>query len=166
MSFKQALKKLEESSEFQAFKKKNKKAFLFSAFFILNPEFEAEIQQFNYMIGKEKAMVLTINEKEGRIDMKTDKLEPHDTITEINPNIKLDIKDLTAIIKKETKSDASKVKISKIIAILQKIQGQQIWNLTCMLSNLQILTLHVDCFSAKVLESKSRSVFDIISIKK
>ena len=164
MSFKQALKKLEESSEFQAFKKKNKKAFLFSAFFILNPNLDLETQQFDYFLSQKKVATFLINEK---IEHKIDNFNPQNKITKIDENIKADIEDIRHVINDELRKKWPQgVEVNKVIAILQKIDGKQMWNITCLLGSMKLLKIHVDCFNGKVLKSEEASIFDMIKIKK
>ncbi|MCX8193902.1 MAG: hypothetical protein N3G19_00875 [Candidatus Pacearchaeota archaeon] len=163
MSFQDSLKKLKASKEFKKFKNKFKNSFLFSAFFILGPSLEIETQQFDYFLTKKKAATFTVNDK---IELKTDNFNPKDKVTALDENIEIDIDKLKEIIKKEiTKRNLIDFDINKIIMILQKIDGKQLWNITCMLSSLKLLKLHVDCFNGKVLKNEEANVFDFLQIK-
>lgn len=164
MSFQESLKKLKTSKEFKKFKEKNKKSFLFSAFFILDSNLDIETQQLDYFLTNKKVAIFIINDK---IKYKTDDFSPSDKITALDENIKVDINELKEIIKKEIeKKSLQAFDINKAIVVLQKIKGKQLWNVTCILSNLKILKMHIDCFNGKVLESKETSVFNFISVKK
>lgn len=164
MSFKDSLKKLKASKEFKKFKAKNKSAFLFSAFFVLNSQLELETQQIDYFLTRKRVATFLINDK---IEFKTDEFNPKGKITAINENIKIDIDDLKKIIENEiNKKSLANFGINKIIVVLQKINNKQMWNVTCLLSSLKMLRLHINCFNGKILESKEASVFDFISVKK
>lgn len=166
MSFKDSLKKLRASKEFKQFKEKNKNAFLFSAFFVLNSALELETRQIDYFLSEKKAATFTISEDE-KIELKIDEINPKSALSALDENIKIDVDKLKDIIDKEMKKKAlTEFGINKIIIVLQKIQEKQIWNVTCLLSSLKMLRLHVDCFNGKILESKEASVFDFISVKK
>lgn len=164
MSFQEALKKLQASNEFKSFMKKNKKSFLFSAFFVLNTKFEVEKQQLDYFLDEKKAATFSVNDE---ISLKTDEFHPTVRITPLDEKIKIDIDKLQGIIKKELeKKSLLGFEIGKIIAILQKINNVQMWNITCMMSSLKILKLHIDCFNGKIISSEEANVFDFLQIKK
>jgi hypothetical protein len=164
MSFKEGLKKLRESREFKDFKAKNKKSFLFSAFFILNPNLDLETQQFDYFLSQKKVATFLINEK---IEHKIDEFNPQSKITALDENIKVDVEDLRHTINNELRKKWPQgAEVNKIIAILQKIDNKQIWNITCLLGNMKLLKIHINCFDGKVLESEEASIFDMIKIKK
>ncbi|MEM4214802.1 MAG: hypothetical protein QW484_00330 [Candidatus Pacearchaeota archaeon] len=164
MSFQDSLKKLKDSKEFKKFKAKNKKSFLFSAFFVMNSQFELETQQFDFYLTNKKAATFSINDE---IEFKTDEFNPKSKIISLNENIKIDIDKLKEIINKEIKrKNLIDYDINKIILILQKINNEQLWNITCILSNFKILKLHIDCFTGKILESKEADIFDFIQIKR
>lgn len=164
MSFQESLKKLQTSKEFKKFKAKFKSSFLFSAFFILDSNLDIETQQLDYFLTNKKVATFIIDDK---IEFKTDDFNPQSKITALDENIKVDIDKLKEIIRKEIeKKSLQAFDINKVIAILQKIKGKQLWNVTCMLSSLKILKMHIDCFNGRVLESKESSVFDFIQINK
>ena len=164
MSFKQLLNKLKKSQTFKQFKQKNKKAFLFSAFFVLTPEFSIENQQIDFFIPEKKVVTFFIEDK--KIKQKTEDFEPKGKITKLNENIKIDISNVVEIIKKEIKKQKLEAfKVNKVIAILQKHKNEQIWNITCLFSSFKILRLHIDSLSGNILENKQENMFDFIQVK-
>ena len=166
MSFHQALKELKSSKEFKKFRSNHKNAFLFSAFFILTPEFSIETQQIDYyMPDKKKVETFKINNK---INHKQDefKFKPKGKLTSLNENIKIDVKEIQEIIKNELKKEKLTLyTVNKVIAILQTQKNKQIWNITCLLSGFKMLRLHIDCFTGEILESHQASMLDFIQIK-
>lgn len=164
MSFQQALKKLKTSQEFKKFKAKNKNSFLFSAFFILDSKLELESQQLDYLLGKSKVATFLINDK---IEQKTDEINPTNKLSALDENIKIDLDKVKMLIEKEIKKKSlTGFDINKVFVVLQKINEKQLWNVTCLMSSLKLLRIHIDCFSGKILESKEASVSDFISFKK
>lgn len=164
MSFKEALKKLRDSKEFKDFMKKNKKSFLFSAFFVLDPEFKVETQQIDYYIDDQSAATFAIKEC---VELKIDEFHPTSKITTLDESIKIDEEKLHNIIKKELeKTFHGGFKLSKTIAILQKLNCVQMWNVTCLTDSLKILRIRIDCFSGKVIESAEAKISDYIQMNK
>ena len=102
--FKQLLKKVQSSQEFKDFKSKHKNTFLFSAFFILNPELEVETEQLDYAIDNknEKAATFIIdNVNNSKIKFKIDELEPKSHIIKIDHKIKVDVDDVVKTIRNQ-----------------------------------------------------------------
>lgn len=159
MSFKELLKRVKSSRVFKEFISKNKKAFVFSAFFILLPDFSAEKQQIDFYVpDKKRAVTFFIEEKkeaekkgvgekkerggkkeEGEkkergekneaekkeideiVNYKQEDFYPKNKLSELNVNIKIDIKEIEKIAKKEIEEQKLDISnINKIIAIIQK----------------------------------------------
>ena len=96
MSFKQVISKIKESQEFKTFKEKHKDAFLFSAFFTLNPELALETKQVDFYI-KEKGKVETFMiDDEDKIKHKMDefKTKTGKDVVRLNEDIKIDVDNL------------------------------------------------------------------------
>lgn len=161
MSFHSALAAVQESKEYKEFKKKNKGAILFSAFFTLNPEFELETQQIDYFIPKIKKIRTFFVNADGTINSKQDELqEKKGKIEELDTNVK-DIGFIITEIKKQITD-----KPNKIILILQHHKDKEIWNVTCILESFKILNLHFDAFAGKTLLKEERNIFDFMQVKK
>ena len=52
--------------------------------------------------------------------------------------------------------------ITKIIAVLQNIDNEEIWNLTCITKGLAIIKLKIKDSNSQLLESKDASLFDVV----
>jgi hypothetical protein len=164
MSFQEALKTLKESSEFKSFIKKNKKSFLFSAFFVLGPNFEVETQQIDYFISDNKAATFYLTDP---IQLKIGDFNPTAKVMPLNEKIKIDVDSLKDIVLKEIqKQKLGNNFANKVLAIMQNQDQKQIWNLTCLSSSFKILRMHVDCFSGKILKSEQHNMLDFIRIQK
>lgn len=163
MMFKEALKILKDSPEFRDFIKKNGKSFLFSAFFVLNDKFEPETRQLDYYIDDKSAATFVLGEK---VELKIGEFHPVSRITALDEKI-VDIGKLGKTITDELGKKLGKGSgPSKVIAILQKIDDVQVWNITCMTGSLRILRIKIDSSSGKILESSEAKVSDYIKINK
>jgi len=160
MSFQSALAAVQESREYKEFKKKNKNSFLFSAFFILNSDFEIETQQIDYYVPKTNS-IITFFVSEGKINYKKDILQDKKTKAK---ELDIDVKDIDFIMSKIKKELTSKP--TKVILILQHHGEKQIWNATCILESFGILNLHFDSKTGKTILRKDENLLDFMQIKK
>jgi hypothetical protein len=161
-SFHSALAAVQKSSEFKKFKIRNKKAILFSAFFILTPEFEPETQQVDYLMQDMKKITTFFINPDGKINSKQDTLQIKKKEAKQLETEK--IKDLDFVIEEIKKN--IKNKPTKIIVILQHKKEKQIWNISCILESFKILNIHMDSITGKTLFSQERNIFDFIQVKK
>lgn len=157
-NFQEILKEVQGSKEFADFKKNNADCYLCAAFFIFNFESDSETKQLDFFIPKNnKIATFILNDTvklkiEDAIEKKLDK---------INPEIKIGLPAAIEKAKKECKS-----KVNKIIAILQVLEGKQVWNITCMLEGFNMLLLHIDSQSGEIIKKEKRNLFDFVKTKK
>ncbi len=172
MSLKKLREQIEKSEEFKEFSKENPKASLYSAFFMLRQacgNLIVETQQLDYWIGHEKVATFLFDENE-KVQLKIDQVEPvkereKREFIKLDDKVKLDVDDLQEIIKEEL--DKNKVgmnEVSKVIAVLQKTKGKQVWNITCIIG-LTLCRIHVD-ENGKVLDNKKESILSLMKVKK
>lgn len=151
--------KLNSSKQFRDFMSENSKAYLVAGFFILDFETGQNIHQVDYYIPNQKkvaAFNLDTNDVDVRImDMITDK-----TPEKLEIKTKIDLDALKGIIEDEMKNRSITEEIRKIIAILQTIDGDKIWNVNCILSGMEILRAHIEDDSKTVLKMERASVLD------
>jgi len=57
-------------------------------------------------------------------------------------------------------------KINKIIAVLHNYENKNLWIVTVMLNNFNMLKLKVDADNGEILESKVSNLFDMVRIEK
>ncbi len=158
MNFQAILKKLQNSKEFADFKKDNADCYLCAGFFVLDFESGSETKQLDFFIPKKnKIVTFVLNDA---INLKIeDAIEKK--LGKINPEIKIELPAAIEKAKKECKS-----KVNKIIAILQVLEGRQVWNLTCMLEGFSMLLLHVDSQSGEIIKKEKRNLFDFVKTEK
>lgn len=155
------IEKLNTSPQFKEFKQKYSDSYLIAGFFVLDFEAGQNLHQIDYYIPKEKK-VAAFNLGEGEVefkilDMLTDKVPE-----KLNIKTKIDLDALKGILEDEMKNRNMTEEIRKIIAVLQTIEGDKIWNLNCVLSGMEILRAHVEDKSESVLKMERASVMDYI----
>jgi hypothetical protein len=167
MSFKQLVKQVESSAEYKKFKKEHPKAILYSVFFTMRNAFGnlvVETQQADYWLGEDNVATFMFDEND-KIKHKIDKIEAKDKkFTVLSHEIKFDVDDIAKIIQKEIEKNYGDESASKIIIVLQKIEGKQVWNVTCIIG-FKILRLHID-MDGKVTKSSKESLMDIMKVEK
>lgn len=160
LNFNEALSKLKKSKEFLKFKKENGDAYLCSAFFIIDFEGNQNSVQLNYQLGNEKIAAFLVGDE---IKEKVEDLIEKKKLEKLRESIKVDIDEAVSLSKKQIKEQDLKGKISKMIAILTKEGKKEIWNVTCFLEALQILNVHIDAYSGKILKSEKKALSDFFN---
>ncbi len=161
MDIKLALKKLEESSDFRKWQKKNKNTY-FSYAFKIPQEMSNEWQLGFYNKKKDKITTFIVNGNSVDIRLEEDIFKKEET--RVN-EIQLDKVKLTfdnAIIKANEFQEKNfpKDKSIKTIAILQNMPDfGNIWNITYVTEAFNILNMKIDASNGKVLKHNLSSVF-------
>lgn len=161
MNFTSTLQKIESSDAFKNFKKKNPDAKLCAGFFVLDYQQQANQQQLDYILKNNKIYTFILNSEITIKEAETIEGQK-EKLSAIKREVKVDLEKTEEIVKKKMLEEKIKKKIVKIIAVLQKHENKEIWNLNCMLSGLGILQVHVDCSSGKVLKFEKKNLFDFI----
>ena len=166
MSFKQTLEKIENSPQFQDFKINHPNAELVAGFFILDFFSNDNKQTLDYK-DQEKIFTFNLTQKD-EIFTKEDELiknTTHPPLTKINPETKIEVEELKGLAGTQALDNGISAKFHKIIAVLQKHQDKQIWNLTCMLEGLIILNILIDSQTGEIIKFDRKSMMDMIKKK-
>jgi len=162
MNFSSTFKAIESSKEFKEFIEKNKDAYLCAGFFVLDYEKGINQQQLDYSLKDGKIFTFSLD-KNGIAVKEAETIEGKQSkLPELSKEIKIDLERVQEIVEKEMEKQVIDNKINKIIAILQKHEDKQIWNLSCMLEGFGILQVHIDASSGEILKFEKRSLFDFI----
>lgn len=161
MNFLSALKKIEFSEALANFKKQHKDACLCAGFFVIDYENQQNQAQLDYIL-KDNSIFTFILNKEITIKQAETIEGKKEKLPKLDKNIKVDLDDVEKILTEEIKQKKIQNKLIKIIAVLQKYEGRQIWNLNCVLSGLEILKIHIDSESGEILKSEKRSMFEFV----
>jgi len=165
MRFKDLLERVEGSKEFKKFEEENSNAELCAGFFILDFLSNDSKDTLDYKIGEK---IFTFSIRDEKIIINEDRLideAGRPGLVKIDKEINIDVDELKGIVGLCSLDEGISAKLNKIIAVLQKYNEKQIWNLTCMLDGLIILNVHVDALSGDVLKFERKSMMDLIKRK-
>jgi len=164
MNFKDALEKVENSEEYKTFKSSHPEAKICAGFFI---------QDFLSNDSKDNDKIFTFNIINEEIKMYEDELMDLPNTPKLqpllSPEIKTEVNELKEIAQDKAHEEGIGAKFNKIIAVLQTHEEEgkksQIWNLTCMLDQLIILHMLIDCNSGEILKFQRKSFMDMVKTK-
>ena len=170
MNFKETLDKIEASQEYKTFKTNHPDAQLCAGFFIKDFLSNDSKDSIDY---KEKDKIFTFNVLQDEIKMYEDELMDLPNTPKLQPLLKnetkIEVDDLKSIALDRAHEEGSGAKFNKIIAVLQTHEEdnikRQIWNLTCMLDQLIILHILIDCNSGEIIKFQRKSFMDMIKTK-
>ncbi len=156
VTFDSAVEKIEASEAFKNFKKKNEDAFLCAGFFVIDYEQGKNQQQVDYSLKNSDIYTFILGEEISY--KKAETIEGQERkLPELKKDIKVDLDDIENIVKGQTDK-----KVQKIIAVLQGIDGVQIWNINCMLEGFTILHLDINSETGNIIKSEKRNLFDFV----
>lgn len=158
------LLKLEKDKHFQKFIKSNPKAYLCSAFFIIDKESENHKQHFDYFLPEEnKIFSFQLEENCKQV--------PMDNLNSEAPKIldfkdNLEIQEIEDLIQTEMENQAIKNKIQKILFSINNFENQVFIFGTVFISNLGMIKLRISLKDKKIIDFKKESFMDMINIFK
>lgn len=162
MNFSSTLEQIEDSKEFKEFKKKNEDAYLCAGFFVLDFEQKTFQQQLDYSLKSGKIFTFSLDENKVQVKEAETIEGKQQKLPELSKEVKVDLEEAGKIVKKEMEKEGIQNRINKIIAILQKHEEKQIWNLTCMMEGFSILQVHINTETRDILKFEKRSLFEFV----
>tara|TARA_Y100000310_G_C20356294_1_gene656820 strand:+ start:162 stop:674 length:513 start_codon:yes stop_codon:yes gene_type:complete len=167
MNFKETLEKVQNSETYQTFKQSHPEAQLCAGFFIQDFLSNDNKDSIDY---KDQDKIFTFNIINDQIKMYEDKLMDIPNTPKLQPLLKptteIEVDQLKSIVQEKAHEEGIGAKFNKIIAVLQTHEENnektQIWNLTCMLDQLIILHILIDCTSSEILKFQRKSFMDMI----
>ena len=166
MTFAQTYNIIAESKTFRNFKEQHPTAELVAGFFILDFISNDTKNSLDYK-HKDKIFTFSLNQN-NEITLTEDKLietSTHPQLTPIQPTTNIELNRLKSITEKKASEDNIHVNFNKIIAVLQNHENKQVWNLTCMLDQLQILHVLIDSNTGEIIKFEKKSLMDFIKKK-
>ncbi len=155
------IEKLNSSKEYKDFQAKYKDAFLIAGFFILDFDVGKNVHQIDYYLpSQKKVAAFTLDDKVSVQIL--DVLDKEKTPQKLDLNAKVDLDALQGIIQDEMKNRNMTEEIKKMIAVIQNVDGKKIWNVSCVLSGMEVLKAHVEDKSQTVLKMEKSSVMDLM----
>lgn len=164
MKIKEYLSQLETTKDFQEFSKKNPKAYLCSAFFIVDKENSNHKQHFDYFLSEENKIFsfqLEENCKQVPMDnLNTDAPKP------LLLDDDVDIQEIENLIQKEMENQGIKNSVQKILFSVNNFDDKEFAIGTVFISNLGMIKLRISLKDKKILDFKKESFMDMINIFK
>lgn len=157
----QLQKQLEKSPVFLKFREENPDSFLCAGFFILN--FKSNIYEYSLDYRTDKQIFTFKIQIAGEVVMLSeDIIDSQKPLEKIKLDVQIDINDLRAIVEKSLTNNNVKNHLEEVIAVLQVIGNQQIWNLTCMCEGMTIINMHIHPESGLVLKFEKKNLLDFV----
>jgi len=172
ITIKDSLKLIEESKEYEKFKQEHPNAEICAGFFIIDffgndnkrsIDYKCDSDIFTCSLRDDDSIKV---EQDKLIELKDVKLPELKTV---NPDIKIDLDEVSSIARIKTLDEGISAKFSKIIAVLQRYDHQgkdmQVWNLTCMLEGLIIIHMLIDAQTGDIIKFERKSFMDMVKKK-
>lgn len=165
MGIKETLEILESSEEFNKFKSENPNAEICAGFFIIDffgndnkrsIDFKSNDKVFTCSLRDDDSVKI---QEDKLIEVKGTKFPE---LQNINPVINVDVEEAIGIAKTRTLDEGIAAKYNKAIAVLQKHEGKEIWNITGMLDGLIILHILVNADTGDIIKFERKSMMDMI----
>ncbi len=157
--FKEAFKLLKNSDEFKEWKGKNPETYLSYAMYVVEDEDD------NWKIGyyhKEHNKVISFDVGEKIKVEPEDKVlkEKNKTVGKIDAGkVKHDLSDAVTTAVNLQKEEYATEAPKKIIAILQTLEGEQVWNITFFTQSFNTLNFKIRSESLRVIDKKLQPLF-------
>jgi len=174
MKISQLFSKLEKSKTYKNFKvtEEGKDAFFCAGFFILN--FKNNIFEYSLDFRNDKNIFtfkIPANEKKDEeiTLLKEDLIQasrPLEKIEEKDFKFKTDIEDIKEIILKEMQKAKITNSLNEIVVVLQIIDAELLWNLTCMCEGFTILSSQINPKTGELIKFDKKNLMDFVSVKK
>jgi len=166
MNFTSTLEIIESSQIFKKFIKEHSGAELVAGFFILDLLSGNNQKSLDYKLDS-RIFTFSLDEN-NEITFKEDRLIEDSKsvpLRKISHAVKIDLDEIPSIAEKTAIEKGVKNKFQKIIAVLQIYEGEQAWNLTCMLDAFVILNILIDSDTGQIVKFDRKSMMDFIKKK-
>jgi hypothetical protein len=161
MLFSQTLQEIESSKAFANFKKENPKAKLCAGFFVIDYQQGQDQKQLDYLLENKDIYTFILDKEIAMRKAETIEGAKQD-LPELSRDIKVDLDDVENILKEKLKEEKIENKLVKIIAVLQVYDSKQIWNLNCMMENMDILRVHIDTQNGEIIHFEKRNMMEFV----
>lgn len=154
------IERLEASEEYKNFKKEHPEAYLCSAFFVIGKTPEEGKKQVNYALSETEVVSFDINSTWKIVPQKLETAKKERVLEVNKEEVAVSIEEMEKIIEK----DAGK-KYDKTIAVLQNLNRNLIWNVTCM-DGFTLHRYHIDAKTGKIEKMTDIKLQDMMKVEK
>lgn len=160
MNIKQAVKDIENNSEFKSWRLQNSKLILAHIFAILDEENKDTVQFGYYDEAKEKITTIIWDKEKISIVPEQEILKSGDKITELNPEeIKISVEEALEIVEKERAKKMPEPILKKFF-IIQNSEHGTIYNITFFSQALRTLNMKILAENGKVAHSDVKKLIE------
>jgi hypothetical protein len=168
MGIKETLEILEASEEFTKFKEEHPEREMCAGFFIIDffgndnkrsIDFKCEDKVFTCSLRDDDSVKI---QEDKLVEVKGTTFPELQTIS---PKVRVDAEEAIGIAKTRTLDEGIAAKYNKAIAVLQKHEGNQVWNITGMLDGLIILHILINADTGEIIKFERKSMMDLIKKK-
>ncbi|MBM3247336.1 hypothetical protein FJZ17_02230 [Candidatus Pacearchaeota archaeon] len=158
--------RLEKSEVFKKFKAEYPNSFFCAGFFILN--FKSDTFEYSLDYREDKNIfTFKIPLGEGAITLiKEDILDTQKPLEQISSDVKVDLPEVRGLVEQALRDNNIKNKLEEVIAVLQLIDNQKLWNLTCMCEGFTIISMHIHSETQGILKFEKRNLLDFVKMGK
>jgi len=157
--FKEALKTLEKSRQFQEWKKKNPEAYLSYAMLVLEDKDDG--WKIGYYHKKTNKITSFVIGDEIKVEPEDDILQKEEKAVERVDAEKVnhDLSDAITVAYELQQEEFATESPKKIIAVLQTLDNAQVWNITFLTQSYNTLNFKIKSDNLKVIEKKLSPLF-------
>jgi hypothetical protein len=155
--------KLKKSEAFLKFKSEYPDAFFCAGFFILN--FKSGVFDYSLDYRNDKQIFsfkIPLGESKNIVLETSDIFEKQTPLPEISCDVQVDIEQLKEIVEENLAKNNIKNKLEELIAVLQMIDGNKVWNLTCMCEGFTIISCQIHSETAGILKFEKKNLLDFV----
>ena len=164
MNFQFYREKLEDSKNFEEFKKKNPDAYFCSGFFVIDKEGKDHKIHFDYFLPK-KSKIISFQLEEGIQQVPVEVLDKK-IPAEVSLELDFNFDDVEELVIKEMEKQGVKSKLQKILFSLQKINAKTFLIGTVFVSMLGLLKVKIDIKNMKITQFEKKSFLEMVTVLK
>jgi hypothetical protein len=158
--------RLKKSEIFENFRTVNPDAFACAGFFIFNFKQDSVTYALDFRNDKQIFTFDFPTNSEAGITMKVDDLLPAPKpLDKISLDVQVDLEDLKPLAEKALAENNIKNKLEEMIAVLQNLDGQNVWNLTLMCEGFVIINAIIHSETAGILKFEKKNLLDFVKKK-
>jgi len=155
--------KLLKSQEFKKFEKENPKAYLCSAFFIIDKEGKDNKVHFDFFTPDKKIISFHTENEIKKEEMENLNNMVQEKISQISS---MDFNDIESLVSKRMEKNGIPNKIQKIILSIQNYKGKEILSGTVFISAMGMIKIQIDLKKGEITEFEKKSFMDILNVVK
>jgi hypothetical protein len=158
------VEKLEQSEQYKKFMQEHPKAYLFAGFFVLDLQIQREEQKLDFFDPESNTPFSFNLIKE--FEIKSSPIADQTIPQEIPHESEMNITEIQGILEEKMVQEKTAGKLTKIIAVMQKHEGEIIWNVNSVLSTFDILKVYIVDKTKEITKFEVKGLMDFVKAVK